>query len=95
MLSQAGENRYIKRERANNIIKERALISAGYKEWFQLYEMKLAFFESVAYRLYAVFSYNCRISALGLHKKKILDREEKGGKVKSKRIWHEKEIRFR
>ena len=25
----------------------------------------------------------------------ILDREEKGGKRKSKRIWHEKEIRFR
>lgn len=28
-------------------------------------------------------------------REQILDREEKGGKVKSKRVWHEKEIRFR
>lgn len=28
-------------------------------------------------------------------REQILDREEKGEKVKSKRIWHEKEIRFR
>lgn len=28
-------------------------------------------------------------------REQILDREEKGEKVKSKRIWHEKEILFR